>query len=49
MTESTQKLNKVVKEKYSHIPWSEISCFHNKLTHDYLWYRYKHYLGHNNK
>ena len=36
MSESTQKLNKVVKEKYSHIPWSEISCFHNKLTHDYL-------------
>ena len=36
MSESTQKLNKAVKEKYSHIPWSEISGFRNKLTHDYL-------------
>lgn len=36
LSESTQKISQRIKDKYSYVPWKDISGFRNILTHDYL-------------
>ncbi len=36
MAESSQRLSNEIKQKYSDIPWKEISGFRSILVHDYL-------------
>lgn len=36
LAESTQKISPEIKEKYTQIPWRDISGFRNILVHDYL-------------
>lgn len=36
LSESTQRLSQPLKDKYSEIPWRDISGFRNILVHDYL-------------
>lgn len=36
LSEATQSLPVDLKERYSHIPWREISGFRNILVHNYL-------------
>lgn len=36
MAESSQRLSEEIKNKYSEIPWNDISGFRNVLVHDYL-------------
>ena len=36
MAESSQRLSADIKNKYSEIPWDDISGFRNVLVHDYL-------------
>jgi len=36
MAESSQRLSEEIKNKYSDVPWDDISGFRNVLVHDYL-------------
>ena len=36
MAESSQRLSKDIKNKFTDIPWDDISGFRNVLVHDYL-------------
>jgi uncharacterized protein with HEPN domain len=36
MAESSQRLSSVIKEKYTDVPWKNISGFRNIIVHDYL-------------
>ncbi|MDF1611611.1 HepT-like ribonuclease domain-containing protein [Stygiobacter electus] len=34
--EASKKIPNTIKQKYSDVPWKEISCMRNKLIHEYF-------------